>query len=886
MAQRAPLRAALCLGAAALAAAQSASPSALPPVLSLGTLEVGARLAAAGIELPPGETRYVSFVQPAVPVSFTATVSSPAGVQAFTLWANVGALFNYTRRLSVDPVAANSRSFTAFANDPSAMGMSGGQVWFLAIESASGESQSVDVSVAREPLPSAAPSPRSMADVAYGGAAQAVPLLPAGSFVYYRFSAPPVDAFTVELAPTAGTNCDLFLTRILPVGANFSVEAASTNTQSALDALVVRPGGVTWSAAGGPYYVRVLAVSSCGYAVRVAPFASPSRSGSATQTTSFSRTQTPTPSSTRSATATPSLSASATATGSWTASITGSTTATHTRTASRTATSSRSSSHTATASSTATSSSSQTASLTSSSTRTSTPSQTATQTRTASRTATQTRTASITASRTSTSSMSSSRTATSSVSSSATSTPSLTASQTRSSTRTSTGSRSSTATNTGSPSQTASSSQTGTGTPSSSQTSTGTPTPSRSSSGTARPTYSPQPSPRQLIPLAYGAGGGVVVDYLSSSRGAVFYSFTAPGGDSFRVELATLRSSRAALGLSSFLSEADFLFNEQAGAQAAPGAPGAIAVNVSDPVLWLASGGPYYLSVSCVTPVCAFALTVLPQPSPTNTPSPTPSATIPSTTASASQSASARPTTATRTQTATGTGTPSPAPSFRALIDLPYGTSPGDLVSLLPKNVAGGGQMLVDYQFYAPPQQGFVVTLSLAPGQFADLWFSTRDRDTYDVRGGGSGTTLRTVTVAWNSTFWRATGGPYFLRVLAYTDLSYTIAVMPLASPTRTPSAAVTRSPLETHSTSKSATVSATRSRSRTPPGTPSHSGTPFPTFSRTKTALGTRSLSPSGSGTRTKRPSSIRTPSRSRTPLSTPLRTSSVTASRKAKLR
>ena len=83
--------------------------------------------------------------------------------------------------------------------------------------------------------------------------------------------------------------------------------------------------------------------------------------------------------------------------------------------------------------------------------------------------------------------------------------------------------------------------------------------------------------------------------------------------------------------------------------------------------------------------------------------------------------------------------------------------------------------MYLDYRFSAPPGDGFTVTLSLGPSQWADLWLSTRDRDTYDVRGVGTGTAVRSITIPWNSTFWRATGGPYWLRVLAYTDLSYTI---------------------------------------------------------------------------------------------------------------
>ena len=51
------------------------------------------------------------------------------------------------------------------------------------------------------------------------------------------------------------------------------------------------------------------------------------------------------------------------------------------------------------------------------------------------------------------------------------------------------------------------------------------------------------------------------------------------------------------------------------------------------------------------------------------------------------------PTTATVTQTPSGTVTPTPAPSFRSIIDLPYGTSPGHTVRYMPKNVAGGGQV-------------------------------------------------------------------------------------------------------------------------------------------------------------------------------------------------
>lgn len=96
-------------------------------------------------------------------------------------------------------------------------------------------------------------------------------------------AAPTIDGFTVEVTPTAGTNADLYLSRIMPVGANFTIETSSTNLHSAPDSLVVMPGSRYWSSTGGPYYLRVLAVTSCGYSIRVFPFMTPSRSGSQTQ---------------------------------------------------------------------------------------------------------------------------------------------------------------------------------------------------------------------------------------------------------------------------------------------------------------------------------------------------------------------------------------------------------------------------------------------------------------------------------------------------------------------------------------------------------------------------------------------------------------------------
>ena len=92
-----------------------------------------------------------------------------------------------------------------------------------------------------------------------------------------------------------------------------------------------------------------------------------------------------------------------------------------------------------------------------------------------------------------------------------------------------------------------------------------------------------------MLPLGYGADGAATMEYLTSGRPNVFYSFSAPGVDSFRIEIRTLRGTRAAMGLSSFLGEDDFLFNEQATASATAGVPGVISVNVSDPILWLAS---------------------------------------------------------------------------------------------------------------------------------------------------------------------------------------------------------------------------------------------------------------------------------------------------------